>query len=213
MRKFKLVILDFDGTLGDSNNLITDTMQAVISQLGLEPRTKAECSKMIGLPLKQCFTHLIPMSSEMGDKCTDLYRKIFAENNIPGAVPPFPGVLETLAQLHREGILLSIASSRYHHSLTEFIEEFGISDIISYVLGADDVDKAKPDPESVLKTLDHFGIDAGEALIVGDTEFDIRMGKNAGTSACGVTYGNGTKEELLAAGADYIIDKFSSLLI
>ncbi len=212
MSRFKLVILDFDGTLCDSNNLIVNTMQATIQELGLEYRSREACSKMIGLPLNQCFTDLIPMSEEMGDKCADTYRRIFDENNVPGSVPPFPGVIETIRQLHQEGVAVTIASSRSNRSLMEFVEELHLNDYISYVLGSDDVIHAKPDPEPVLKTLEHYQIDAKDTLVVGDTEFDIKMGVGAGAITCGVTYGNGSIEELQSAGADYIVDSFSDIL-
>ncbi len=212
MGKFKLIILDFDGTLGDSNKLIVDTMQAVIRELGLPDRTREECSSTIGLPLKECFTSIIPMSEEMGDRCVQTYFRIFDENNVPGAVPAFPGVLDTLHQLHREGILLSIASSRNSASLKGFVRDFGIEGIVPYVLGADNVSKAKPDPAPVLQTLAHFGIAAEDTLVVGDAAFDIKMGANAHAFTCGVTYGNGSAEELKSAGADYLINSFTELL-
>ncbi len=87
-----------------------------------------------------------------------------------------------------------------------------IDGFITYILGADNVRLAKPDPEPVLKTLSDLGFAAGEALVVGDMPVDILMGKRAGSLTCGVTYGNSTRDALLAAGADYVIDDFGSLL-
>ncbi|MBF1574955.1 MAG: HAD family hydrolase, partial [Prevotella salivae] len=63
----------------------------------------------------------------------------------------------------------------------------------------------------VLNTLHHFGLQPAEALVVGDTIFDIQMGRNAGAKTCGVTYGNGKREDLEAAFADYIIDNFAEI--
>jgi phosphoglycolate phosphatase len=88
----------------------------------------------------------------------------------------------------------------------------GIADYVSYLLGADDVKEAKPKPEPVLKTLADMHYDAGETLVVGDMAVDIQMGANAGAKTCGVTWGNGTKDELVQAGADYIIDNMEELL-
>ena len=88
----------------------------------------------------------------------------------------------------------------------------GIADYISYILGADDVKEAKPKPEPVLKTLADMHFDAGETLVVGDMAVDILMGTNAGARTCGVTWGNGTKDELENAGATFIIDKMDDLL-
>lgn len=211
-KSIKTVILDFDGTLGDSYNIITKTMMQTIAELELEYRSPEECAKTIGLPLLECFTSIIPMTDEMGQKCTETYRRIFNENNIPGAVTPFPGVIETLKKLHEKGHTITIASSRSHHSLENFVKELELEEYITYVLGADDTKKAKPDPEPVLKTLSHLGEDSTKTIVVGDTKFDILMGRNAGTFTCGVTYGNGSRKELLDAGADYIIDDFRDLI-
>ena len=70
--------------------------------------------------------------------------------------------------------------------------------------------EGKPNPEAVLKTLEAHGIPADEAIVVGDTVFDIDMGRNAGVKTCGVTYGNGSRESL--SNADWLIDDFGKLL-
>jgi phosphoglycolate phosphatase len=88
----------------------------------------------------------------------------------------------------------------------------GIANYISFILGADDVKEAKPNPEPVLKTLAEMSFDAAETLVVGDMAVDIQMGANAGAMTCGVTYGNGTKRELEKAGADYIINSIDELI-
>ena len=208
----KLIILDFDGTLADTRGLIVKTMQQTLEALGLESRTDDQCAAMIGLPLKQAFTHLLPMSDEMGERCVETYRRIFNENNALYVIPTFPHVIETLHQLHEQGYTLTIASSRSNRSLMEFVNDMHLNEIIPYVLGAEDVTRAKPHPEPVLKTLEDYGCKAEDALVVGDTWYDIEMGRRAGVRTCGVTYGNGTREELVDAGADFLIDDFGELV-
>jgi phosphoglycolate phosphatase len=88
----------------------------------------------------------------------------------------------------------------------------GISDYISLLIGGNDVKEAKPQPEPVLKTLEALHFDACETLVVGDMSVDILMGVNAGTYTCGVTWGNGTKEELEEAGANFIINRIEDLI-
>ena len=68
-RMMKLIILDFDGTLADTQGLIVKTMQQTLDVLGLEPRTDDQCAAMIGLPLKQAFTDLLPITDEIGEQC------------------------------------------------------------------------------------------------------------------------------------------------
>ena len=201
----RLVIFDFDGTLGDSQKLITDTMLATIERFNLPKRSREECARTIGLPLKECFSSIIPMSDEQAEECAKVYSEIFNVKNIPGVVKAFPGVVETLEGLSSQGILMSIASSRSHRTLAKLMDELDLSKYITYLIAADDVVDKKPAAESVLKTLRHFNVEAHETLVVGDAEFDILMGRNAGTHTCGVTYGNGSKESLEAAGAEWIV--------
>ena len=201
----RLIIFDFDGTLGDSQKLITNTMLATIERLNLPMRSREECARTIGLPLKECFSSIIPMTDEQAEECAKVYSEIFNEKNVPGAVTVFSGVIETLERLSSQGILMSIASSRSHRTLAKLMDELDLSKYITYLIAADDVVEKKPAAESVLKTLRHFNIEAHETLVVGDTEFDILMGRNAGTHTCGVTYGNGSKESLEAAKAEWIV--------
>ena len=210
MNDIRIIILDFDGTLGDTAAVIVKTMQATIQELGLPPRTDSECAAMIGLRLIEIPKALFPDHEMDGDVYAATYRRLFHEYNTEGAVELYPNVMETLEELKERGYILTIASSRSHASLAEYVENLGLSPIIGFILGADDVVNGKPDPEPVTRTLEKYGLKPEEALVVGDTVFDIEMGKNAGTRTCGVTYGNGSKESL--ADADLIIDDFGQLL-
>ena len=209
----KLIIFDFDGTLGDTRRNIVTTMQMTISELGLTGRSDDECASKIGLPLGGCFEALYPNESkETIQRCADTYRRIFQENLQTMKPQVFPKVIETLSALKQQGYTLTIASSRWHKSLSELTSDLGIADYISYIVGADDVEKAKPNPEPVLKTISYTGFDANQTLVVGDMNVDILMGANAGAKTCGVTYGNGTKQELEEAGADYLISNIDELM-
>ena len=208
-----LIIFDFDGTLGDTRRNIVTTMQMTIAELHLPNRSEEECAATIGLPLAECFRTLFPdIQDEFISRCAETYRRFFNENLKTIQPEAFPGVVETLSILHQEGFTLTIASSRSHNSLTELTRNMGIADYISYLLGADDVKEAKPKPEPVLKTLAEMHFEAGETLVVGDMAVDILMGANAGAKTCGVTWGNGSREELEKAQATYIIDKMEDIL-
>ena len=184
-----------------------------IKELQLPSRTEAECAATIGLPLAECFKAMFPdIQDELIPRCAETYRKIFNENLQKITPEAFPGVVKTLKTLKEHGFTLTIASSRSHNSLTELTRDMGIADYISYLIGADDVKEAKPKPEPVLKTLTAMQFDASETLVVGDMAVDILMGANAGTKTCGVTWGNGSREELKEAGADFIIDKMEELI-
>ena len=209
----RLIIFDFDGTLGDTRRNIVTTMQMTIEELHLPNRSEEECAATIGLPLAGCFRTLFPdIQEELIPRCAETYRRFFNENLKNIHPEAFPGIVETLAILHQKGLTVTIASSRSHNSLMELTRNMGIADYISYILGADDVKEAKPNPEPVLKTLADMHFNANETLVVGDMPVDILMGTNAGARTCGVTWGNGTKDELEDVGANFIIDKIEDIL-
>ena len=138
MNEMKLIILDFDGTLGDTAAVIIRTMQATIKELGLPSRTDKECADMIGLRLIEIPNVLFPEAGDISELYASTYRRLFHEFNTDGAVELYPNVMETLMELKKRGKILTIASSRSHASLAEYIETLGLSDVISYVLGAND---------------------------------------------------------------------------
>ena len=209
----QLIILDFDGTLADTRDNIVRTLQASMHQLGLPVADEAACASTIGLKLDDACRHLYPDGpADLADRFVETYREIFFRNKESLVPASFPHVLSTLRQLRERGVVLTIASSRGTGSLQAFIDAMGLRDCISYVLGADSVEHTKPHPEPVLRTLCETGIDAAHTLVVGDMPVDILMGRNAGVQTCGVTYGNATRDQLQAAGADFLIDDFAELL-
>lgn len=208
----RLYIFDFDGTLGDSSALIVKTMMDTFDRMGIQRPSTEACVGTIGLPLDQCFAVSANLDEAQSEACAETYRHIFKINNVPGAVKPFPGVVETLKRLHDEGHTLAIASSRRHESLDGLVADFGITNLFAAIVGADDVVNAKPDPEPVNLILSRLHFAPQQALVIGDAPYDILMGRNAGTQTCAVTYGNGSREELVAAHPDSLIDHFVDIL-
>ena len=208
----RLYIFDFDGTLGDSRGLIVKTMMDTFDKMGIERPSTEACIGTIGLPLDQCFAVSAHLDAEQSEACAEVYRKIFKINNVPGAVQPFPDVVETLKRLHEDGNVLAIASSRRHESLDGLVADFGITNLFTAIVGADDVVNAKPNPVPVNLILTRLHFEPQQALVIGDAPYDILMGRNAGTKTCAVTWGNGTREELLAVHPDIMIDHFADVL-
>ena len=206
------IILDFDGTLADTQPLILSSLQRTIRELHLPPRTDAECRSIIGLPLKECFTTLLGVDDTLAERCADVYRRVFDEDNHPGTVTLFPHVLETLKTLHDRGLLLAICSSRGRPTLDGFVRTFHLEEYVSMIVSANDVQRHKPHPDPVLLILKQLDIPAAEALMVGDASYDILMGRSAGCRTCGVTYGNQSAADLSEAGADCLVDDFADLL-
>ena len=221
----KYIIFDFDGTIGDSQSLIVKTLQDTMRARKLEVKSDEACAKTIGLRLDEAFISLFGMSAEEGMECAATYRKIFLDNKKTMIVQPFPHVIETLRELHRQGFILGMASSRNHCSLDGYVKQMQLEDIFSSIVAGDDVEHVKPAPDMVFMALGEMKgmknpvtlAESGdvedlldEVLVVGDMTFDVDMAHNAGCKACAVTYGNGTREQL--ASAEFIIDDFAELL-
>lgn len=211
--KTKIIIFDFDGTLADTRELIIRTNQEAMKAMHYPVRDVDDIRKTIGLPLEAGIRTLFPeLPSEALPEWCATYRRIFDVLKTRIVPVLFPHVKQTLASLHGKGYVLTVASSRHSSSLNDFLRNMGIDSLFHYVLGADNVTKAKPDPEPVLQTLRTLGYKADEALVVGDMPVDILMGSRAGARTVGVTYGNSGRSDLEAAGADYVLDQFSQLL-
>lgn len=209
----KLLIFDFDGTLADTRELIVATNQEAMRRMNYPVADEESIAATIGVPLKEgILMHYPDLPQETIPLWIAMYRKVFDELKVKIVPALFPHVEDTLAALTGRGFLCTVASSRGSGSLNDFLREMGIAPYISYVLGADNVDKAKPDPEPVLKTLHALSLPAADAMVVGDMPVDIQMGLGAGALTCGVSYGNAKKSSLLAAGAHYVIDSFDRLL-
>ena len=221
----KYIIFDFDGTIGDSQSLIVKTLQDTMRARKLEVKSDEACAKTIGLRLDEAFVSLFGMSAEEGMACAATYREIFLDNKKTMIVQPFPHVIETLRELHRQGFILGMASSRNHCSLDGYVKQMQLENIFSSIVAGDDVEHVKPAPDMVFKALGEMlgmknpGASAegenikdvlAETLVVGDMNFDVDMAHHAGCKACAVTYGNGTREQL--ASAEFIIDDFAELL-
>lgn len=209
--KPKLVIFDFDGTLGDTRHNIVVTLQRTMLLMGLSLRSEAECASTIGLTLEDSFRTMYPEIDE-AKECVATYRDIFYQSIEELTPNLFEGVSDTLARLHAMDIKMSIASSRSSPSLLLFLRNMAIANYFGVVLGSDNVTRHKPEPEPVLRSLAEYGVKPSEALVVGDMPVDVLMAHNAGVRCVAVSYGNATAEELAAVEADYIIDRFALLV-
>ncbi|WP_295728390.1 HAD family hydrolase [uncultured Muribaculum sp.] len=208
----RLAIFDFDGTLADTQRNIVVTFQDTMRKLGLPVAETDVCAATIGLPLSEGFLKIYPsMSPELVERCAETYLELFEVNKKIIKPQLFPYVLNSLSRLKERGVRMSIASSRNKTSLEEFARDMELAPFMDYILSADDVVKAKPNPEPVLKTLEALNESPENTIVVGDMDVDILMGNRAGCKTIGVTYGNGSKSELETSNADFIIDSFNQI--
>lgn len=205
------IIFDFDGTLADTNKGIVETFKRTMEILGIPSPSDEEITATIGLPLKQNFLVAVKgISDETADECVRTYRSIFDDTALP-KIQAFPEVKETLKALYDRGIRMVIATSRGHRSLKIICNSLGISGYFCGSYCAEDVQHHKPDPEIVNLILKEHNITPDDAIVVGDTTFDLMMGQAAGCRVCGVTWGNHSEETLRSVNPDWIIHSMAEL--
>lgn len=207
------IIFDFDGTLADTRSGILATAQETLRLMGREPAEEAKLISTIGLPLHQNFTLGAGLSEEDAEKAVAVYREIFERVGVP-AVTAFPGVEEVLSTLASRGVPMAVATSRGQHSLELLMRRLGFDRYIppERCFGVETVARQKPAPDIVYVIMGKLGAKPEETLIVGDTTFDIEMGRAAGCYTCGVSYGNQSADQLAAASPNYILDDLRKLL-
>jgi phosphoglycolate phosphatase len=196
---FKLIVFDWDGTLMDSEARIVACIHAAFADLGLPLPSVEAARDIIGLGLDEAMAALMPELGREGRLALiERYRYHFLmANQTPSEL--FPGVVETLDWLLRRDYLLAVATGKSRRGLDLVLTSSGLGGHFAATRCADET-FSKPHPEMLLQLMDELGVRGAETLMVGDTEYDMQMARNAGTHALAVCYGVHSPERLLAQG-------------
>ena len=210
-----LAVFDLDGTLVDTPRAIVETFSATFVSLGRAAPDPTAVRATIGLPLERAFGDLLGVGPDdpLVQRSVKQYQVHFRELVLPRAAELlYPGVEAGLAKLHAQGVVLAIATSKFHTSADALLRAAGLRDLFAQVVGADDVSNPKPHPESgefILRTL---GIPADRAVMIGDTTHDLKMAHAAGIRSIAVTYGIHGPEELATAEPTWTADTFDDVV-
>ena len=211
----RLVIFDVDGTLIDSQAHIVAAMNGAFEGIGLTPPSREETLSIVGLSLPVAIDRLVPgmdaaTQATLVEGYKDGFMRLRADNG--AALSPFyPGALEVLRNLAAQGdLLLGIATGKSRRGTDHLMEMHGIRSLFQTVQVADD-HPSKPSPSMIHACLSETGVDTTHAVILGDTVFDMEMGRNAGIPAIGVNWGYHPAENLTKAGARVVLGNFGQL--
>ena len=174
------VLFDFDGTLVNTNDVIIASWQhTYMYYLGREESLE-KITACFGEPL------LLTMEREFPEvdprESAEVYRN-FQKENADELVKIFPGIEELLEGLKTDGFRMGVVTSRTRESAQRYMDMFGIGDYFEEMVSCDDTEIHKPNPEPILLCLKKMGITAAEALMVGDSPFDIKCANNAGVKS------------------------------
>jgi len=209
---YKLLIFDWDGTLMDSLAKIVACLHAAVVRAGLPPRTDAQLRHIIGLGIHEAIDYLFPegLFPETRQLVVETYRHQFLYADMTPA-RLFDGVEAMLDTLSARGYYLAIATGKSRSGLDLLLRELGLSHRFHTSRCADET-CSKPDPRMLIEILSELDVEPGQALMIGDTEFDVQMAKYAGVDAVAVSHGAHTRQQLLAASPLALLENVTNLL-
>jgi phosphoglycolate phosphatase len=210
----RLVLFDFDGTLVDSQRSIVDAFTAACREHDLRDVDPSGIRRYIGLPLAIAIAECVPechreRAPALAESYKQAHRSLAASS--PDHDPLFPGAAAALNVLNAAGAVLGIATGKGRRGLVATLDKHGLARHFAVLRTADD-GPGKPDPYMALSAIEATGVAPGDAIMVGDTAFDMQMARNAGIAALGVGWGYHGEADLLAAGAEAVMPSFDALL-
>lgn len=208
----KLVIFDVDGTISDSQAQICAAMDYGFTELGLPVPPRAAILSIVGLSLPQAVARLVPEEPlEVQERIVAFYKQSYMAHRKVEPAPLYPGAADLLHRLAaREDLFLGVATGKSRRGLDALIAHHGLDGLFITRQVADD-HPSKPHPSMVLSALSETGVEACDAVMIGDTSYDMEMGRAAGVATIGVGWGYHPVEDLVAAEAGRLVDDFAAL--
>ncbi|KAF0134412.1 MAG: phosphoglycolate phosphatase [Candidatus Saganbacteria bacterium] len=204
-----LFIFDFDGTLADSIPAAVKSIQAMILELGFAPKTDEEIFKFVGYGEVPLVSGAISSKDpKVIERAMRVYFKHYLDNGIKN-IKLYPGIKEIL-EYYKDKVKI-IISNKKDEFIRLILTEKEIIKCFDEIFGGDNAPCLKPDPCVIIKALNKYKIKKEKALIVGDMTIDVETGRNAGIRTCAATYGFQSKDELLQAKPDFVIDGIREL--
>ncbi|WP_170462222.1 HAD-IA family hydrolase [Ruegeria arenilitoris] len=209
----RLVLFDVDGTLVDSQASIVSAMTASFQALSLPVPDRAAILSIVGLSLPIAIARLAPDQSQATQhRLVEGYKEAYHAHRLEmGAAssPLYPGAREVIGSLQAvPEILLGVATGKSQRGLDALLEAHGL-DSVFVTRQVADHHPSKPHPSMIETALFETGVSAGDAVMIGDTSFDMEMARAAGVAGIGVGWGYHERSQLGAATA--VIDRFEQL--
>ena len=210
MRKYDHVFFDLDGTLTDPGEGITNSVAYALRKFGITPPPREELYKFIGPPLDDSFMEYYSFTPENAWKGVLYYREYFDEKGI-FENKVLPGAHEFLSKLKEGGYALILATSKPEPAALKILERFELLKYFDCVCGADLAGKTVR-KDAVLKlALKRSRADPARSVMVGDRMHDVSGSLANGFPCIGVTFGYGSREELISAGAEMLAGSFAEV--
>ncbi|MDG2285766.1 MAG: HAD-IA family hydrolase [Alphaproteobacteria bacterium] len=212
--RIRLAVFDLDGTLVDSQHAIVASMRAAFESQDLMPPEAAAVRSVIGLPLDAAIEQINPdVRGLLTQRVAEGYKhhaQAVRGASAGGPEPLMPGARAVLDRLEADGCLLAIATGKGRRGLISVLEAHGLRNRFVSLQSADDA-PGKPDPTMLRQAIAEAGAEHSEAVMIGDTVFDLQMAHNAGVASVAVSWGYHQVEHLNSAGPGALINHFDEL--
>ena len=211
----KACIFDLDGTLTNTLESMTYSVNLTLKEMGLSQITKDQCRMFVGNGARVLIEESLKVSGDPKasriEEGMKIYGRIF-DQNCTYHVTPYEGIPEMLKALKDRGIHLAVLSNKPDRQTVKVVKEIFGDNIFDYAQGQKDGIRRKPAPDGIWYLMEQMQVSKEECLYIGDSEVDAATGKNAGLKTIGVLWGFRDRKTLETAGADDLIDRPDELL-
>ena len=211
----KACIFDLDGTLTNTLESMTYSVNLTLKEMGLSQITKDQCRMFVGNGARVLIEESLKVSGDPKasriEEGMKIYGRIF-DQNCTYHVTLYEGIPEMLKALKDRGIHLAVLSNKPDRQTVKVVKEIFGDNIFDYAQGQKDGIRRKPAPDGVWYLMEQMQVSKEECLYIGDSEVDAATGKNAGLKTIGVLWGFRDRKTLETAGVDDLIDRPDELL-
>ena len=210
--KYKYYLFDLDGTLTDPGIGITNSVMYALEKFGIHVSNREELYPFIGPPLTDSFIKYFDFREKQALQAVEYYREYFREGGI-FENKVYDGIPEMLGELKAHNAITALATSKPYEFSVRILEHFGLRQYFDYVGAATMDGRISRKADVIRHLLGELGdADTGSVLMIGDRDQDIEGAKANGLHCVGVLWGYGSNDELMGAGADYIVSAPSDIL-
>ena len=207
---FRLCIFDLDGTLTDTLDSLTYSVNLTLEEMGYPALERSKCRAFVGNGSRVLIEKALKASGDTTlsriEEGMEVYDRVF-DANCTYHVTPYDGIVELLQALKEKGMKLTVLSNKPHRQAVHVVEEVFGKEMFDWVQGQQEGIPRKPDPYAAIQIAEKFGVKPEECVYIGDSEVDVATGTAARMKTLGVTWGFRSVEQLKEAGATILLDR------
>lgn len=210
--KFDTLIFDLDGTILNTLEDLSDSVNFALSKNNLPCRTTEEIRSFVGNGIRLLIERAVPKNTEhtVIDNCFADFKAHY-KGNSTNKTKPYEGITEVLCELKQKNIKLALVSNKADFAVQEIVERY-FPDVFQYATGEKEGVRRKPYPDSVFAAMEYLGSDKNNTVYIGDSEVDVETARNCGIPCVAVTWGFRDKEVLEKLNPEYIVDKAEQII-